>query len=88
MKITPFSLATLALVAGVWFGSEANARRLKLQVSQIGYSVIVTPVETNGRNLHAVRVVGYSSKKAADQAGRNIKKKLGIDYRVLYRPKS
>ncbi len=69
------------------FGSEANARRLKLQVSQIGYSVIVAPVETNGRKLHAVRVVGYSSKKAADQAGRDIKKKLGIDYRVLYRPK-
>ena len=70
------------------FGSNANAKRLKLQVSQIGYSVIVAPVETNGRNLHAVRVVGYSSKKAADQAGRDIKKKLGIDYRVLYRPKS
>ena len=70
------------------FGSNANAKRLKLQVSQIGYSVIVVPVETNGRNLHAVRVVGYSSKKAADQAGRDIKKKLGIDYRVLYRPKS
>ena len=69
------------------FGSEANARRLKLQVSQIGYSVIVAPVETNGRKLHAVRVVGYSSKKAAEKVGRDIKKKLGIDYRVLYRPK-
>ena len=69
------------------FSSETNARRLKLQVSQIGYSVIVTPVETNGRKLHAVRVVGYSSNKAANQAGNNIKKKLGISYRVLYRPK-
>ena len=69
------------------FGSEANARRLKLQISQIGYSVIVALVETNGRKLHAVRVVGYSSKKAADQTGKDIKKKLGIDYRVLYRPK-
>ena len=69
------------------FGSVSNAKRLKLQVSQIGYDVIVSPIETNGRKLHAVRVVGYSSKKRAEQAGKDIKKKLGIDYRVLFSPK-
>ena len=69
------------------FGRVSNAKRLKLQVSQIGYNVIVVPMETNGRKLYAVRVVGYSSKKYADQVGKDIKKKLGIDYRVLYSPK-
>lgn len=68
------------------FRSESNANRLKLQVSQIGYEVKVTPIETNGRKLHAVRLTGYSSKKVAEQAGLNIKKKLGIDYRVLFKP--
>lgn len=69
------------------FSAEKNAQRLKLQVSQIGYNVVVSPIETNGRLFHAVRVVGFPSKKSADKAGMSIKKKLGIDYRVLYRPK-
>lgn len=69
------------------FSAETNAKRLKLQVSQIGYNVIVTPIETNGRRFHAVRVIGFSSKKSAEKVGKSIKKKLGIDYRVLYRPK-
>ena len=69
------------------FSTKANAQRLKLQVSQIGFNVIVRPIETNGRLFHAVRVVGFSSKKSAEKAGMSIKKKLGIDYRVLYRPK-
>lgn len=69
------------------FSSESNAQRLKLQVSQIGYNVIVRAIETNGRKFHAVRVVGFSSNKEAEKVGMSIKKKLGIDYRVLYRPK-
>ncbi len=68
------------------FGSIQNATRLKLQVSQIGYEVEITPVQTNGRRLHAVRVVRYKSKSSAQRVGNSIKKKLGLDYRVLYRP--
>ena len=68
------------------FGSVQNAKRLKLQVSQIGYQVEISPVQTNGKGLHAVRVVRYRSKSSAERIGEVIKKKLGIDYRVLYRP--
>ena len=68
------------------FGSIQNANRLKLQVSQIGYEVEISPVQTNGKGLHAVRVVRYRSKSSAERVGESIKKKLGIDYRVLYRP--
>ena len=68
------------------FGSIQNANRLKLQVSQIGYKVEISPIQTNGKGLHAVRVVRYRSKSSAERIGEVIKKKLGIDYRVLYRP--
>jgi len=68
------------------FGSIQNANRLKLQVSQIGHEVEISPVQTNGKGLHAVRVVRYRSKSSAERVGESIKKKLGIDYRVLYRP--
>lgn len=68
------------------FGSIQNANRLKLQVSQIGYNVEIVPVQTNGRDLHAVRVVRFRSKSSAERIGVTIKKKLGTDFRVLYRP--
>ena len=68
------------------FGSIQNANRLKLQVNQIGYDVEISKVRTNGKNLNAVRVIRFSSKSAAERVGQTIKKKLGIDFRVLYRP--
>tara|TARA_B110000438_G_C15622278_1_gene567093 strand:+ start:63 stop:845 length:783 start_codon:yes stop_codon:yes gene_type:complete len=70
------------------FSSIENAKRLKLQVSQIGYQVEIAQVETNGRSLNAVRVVRYKNKSEAERVGKVLKKKLGTDYRVLYRPKS
>ena len=70
------------------FGSIQNANRLKLQVTQIGYDVAITAVRTNGKSLNAVRVVRFNSKSAAERVGQTIKKKLGIDYRVLYRPEN
>ena len=70
------------------FGNIQNAKRLKLQVNQIGYKVEITPVQTNGRGLQAVRVVRFKSKTSAEKVGHVIKKKLGIDFRVLYRPKN
>ena len=68
------------------FGNQANANRLKLQVSQIGYEVIINPLESNGKKFHAVRIVRFKSKREAERIGNEIKKKLGTDFRVLYRP--
>ncbi len=68
------------------FGSLKNANRLKLQANQIGYKVEIVKVETNDRTLNAVRVIRYNSKTSAEKVGQNIKRKLGVDYRVLYRP--
>lgn len=68
------------------FGDIQNANRLKLQVKQIGYNVKIMPIKTNGRNYNAVRIFSYKSKSEAEKVGKLIKNKLGIDYRVLYRP--
>ena len=68
------------------FGSEKNAKRLKLQTSQLGYDVSINKVDSNGKRLYAVRVNRYKSKKQAEKAGRDIKTKLGLEFRVLYRP--
>ena len=68
------------------FSSLTNANRLKLQANQIGHEVEIVQVETNDRTLNAVRVVRYNSKTAAEKVGQDIKRKLGVDYRVLYRP--
>ena len=68
------------------FGNISNAERMRLQISQVGYDVEISEVEINGRGLHAVRVVRYETKSEAEKVGRLVKKKLGIDYRVLYRP--
>ncbi|MBL7013231.1 MAG: SPOR domain-containing protein [Candidatus Marinimicrobia bacterium] len=68
------------------FGNLNNAERLRLQASQIGYNVEIHTVESNGKKLNAVRIVRYTSKRQAKKAGEEIKRKLGMDYRVLYRP--
>ncbi|MBT3300085.1 MAG: hypothetical protein HN657_07015 [Candidatus Marinimicrobia bacterium] len=68
------------------FGSISNAERLHLQASQVGYQVEIHTVQSNGNELNAVRIVRYISKKQAQKVGEEIKRKLGIDYRVLYRP--
>ena len=70
------------------FGNQSNANRLKLQVSQIGYEVIINPLESNGKKFHAVRIVRFKSKREAERIGNEIKKKLGTDFRILYRPMS
>ena len=69
------------------FGNIQNAKRLKLQVAQIGYNVYIVPIETNGRTFHAVRVLSFKTKSKAEKIGKLIKSKLGVEYRVLYRPK-
>ena len=41
---------------------------------------------SNGKKLYAVRVNRFKTKKQAEKIGRDIKTKLGLEYRVLYRP--
>ena len=68
------------------FSSRENAKRLKLQVSQLGHDVSINRVDSNGRTFYAVRVNRYKSKTKAERIGKDIKSKLGVSYRVLYRP--
>jgi len=68
------------------FSNKENAKRLKLQVSQLGHDVSINKVDANGKVFFAVRVNRYKSKRKADEIGKDIKSKLGVSYRVLYRP--
>ena len=45
------------------FSSKENAKRLKLQVSQLGHDVSINKVDSNGKNFFAVRVNRYKSKE-------------------------
>lgn len=68
------------------FSSKENAKRLKLQVSQLGHDVSINKVDSNGKTFYAVRVNRYKTKKRAEAIGKDIKSKLGVNFRVLYRP--
>ena len=68
------------------FSSKENAKRLKLQVGQLGHDVSINKVDSNGKTFFAVRVNRYKSKRKAEEIGKDIKSKLGVSYRVLYRP--
>ena len=68
------------------FSNFENANRMKLQISQIGYDVEISIVENKGLKLYAVRVIRYETKFEAEKVGKLLKKKLGNEYRVLYRP--
>ena len=68
------------------FSTKENAKRLKLQITQLGHDVSISNVESNGRTLYAVRVNRFKTKNRAEIIGRDIKSKIGADYRVLYRP--
>ena len=68
------------------FSSKENAKRLKLQVSQLGHDVSINKVDSNGKIFYAVRINRYKSKRKAEEIGKDIKSKLGVNFRVLYRP--
>ena len=68
------------------FSSKENAKRLKLQISQLGHDVSINKVDSNGKTFYAVRVNRYKSKIRAEDVGKDIKSKLGVNYRILYRP--
>ena len=68
------------------FSNKENAKRLKLQVRQLGHDVSINKIDSNGKTFYAVRVSRYKSKLEAEKIGKDIKSKLGVSYRVLYRP--
>ena len=68
------------------FSSKENAKRLKLQISQLGHDVSINQVDSNGKTFYAVRINRYKSKRKAEEIGKDIRSKLGVNYRVLYRP--
>ena len=68
------------------FSDNDNAKRLKLQISQLGYEVSINEVKSRSKTLFAVRVGRFKSKNKADKTGIDIKRKIGVPYKVLYRP--
>ena len=49
------------------FGKYENANRLNKQIQSNGYGAEVHAVNSNGKRLHAVRIVRYASKKDAEK---------------------
>ena len=45
------------------FSSKENAKKVKLQVGQLGHDVSINKVDSNGKTFYAVRVNRYKSKK-------------------------
>jgi len=68
------------------FGKYENANRLKKQIQGHGYATEVHTVNSNGKRLHAVRIVRYKTKYSADKIGQKLKKKFGLDFRVINSP--
>ena len=46
----------------------------------------VQTVNSNGKRLHAVRIVRYEKRNQAENVGKKLKKKYGLDYRILNNP--
>ncbi len=70
------------------FSTKENAKKLKMQISQLGHDVSIRNIDSNGRTLYAVRVNRFKTKNRAENIGKDIKSKIGVDYRILYRPKN
>jgi len=68
------------------FGKFENANRLKKQLQGHGYGTEVHTVNSNGKRLHAVRIVRFKTKDEADKIGKNLKKKFGLDFRLINNP--
>ncbi len=84
-KKRPASLGPYVVQVGA-FSTKENAKKLKMQVAQLGHDVSINDVESNGKTLYAVRVNRFKTKIRAEKIGKDIKTKIGIDFRVLYRP--
>ena len=69
------------------FGRYENANRLKKQLQGSGFPTEVHRINSNGKRLHAVRIVRYETKSQADKIGRSLKTKFGLDFRIINSPK-
>jgi len=69
------------------FGRYENANRLKKQLQSGGFPTEVHRINSNGKRLHAVRIVRYQNKSEADKIGRSLKSKFGLDFRIINSPK-
>ena len=68
------------------FGKYNNAKRLKNQLQGNGFITEIHTINSNGKRLHAVRLVIYEEKFDAEKIGRKLKKKYGLDFRVINNP--
>ena len=85
-KIQPIEIRKPWVVQIGAFGRYENANRLKNQFQNNGYDAEIHPVYSNGNRLHAVRIVRFESKNSANNIGKSIKNKFGIDYRIINNP--
>ncbi|MBD30982.1 MAG: hypothetical protein CMG44_02110 [Candidatus Marinimicrobia bacterium] len=69
------------------FGKYTNANRLKKQLQNSGLATEVHKINSNGKRLHAVRIVRYQSRSDAEKIGRSLKSKFGLDFRIINSPK-
>ena len=68
------------------FGKYNNAKRLRNQLQGNGYIAEIHTINSNGSRLHAVRIVRYEDQSYAEKIGRKLKKKFGLDFRVINNP--
>ena len=69
------------------FGKYDNAKRLRNQLRDNGFVTEIHTINSNGKRLHAVRLVRYEEKSDAEAIGIKFKKKYGLDFRVINNPK-
>ena len=68
------------------FGKYNNAKRLRTQLRNNGFIAEIHTIYSNGSRLHAVRIVRYEDQSDAEKIGRKLKKKFGLDFRVINNP--
>jgi len=68
------------------FGKYNNAKRLRNQLQNNGFIAEIHTIYSNGSRLHAVRIVRYEDQSDAEKIGRKLKKKFGLDFRVINNP--
>lgn len=68
------------------FGMYNNAKKLKMNLSQNGYTVAIDEIISNGKRLHTVRVLRFSTKAEANRVGKELHRKFSLNYRVLNKP--
>lgn len=68
------------------FGNYKNAKKMKMNLSQNGYTIEIDEIESNSKRLHAVRVLRFSSKQEANRVGKELKRKFWLNYRVINKP--